>query len=88
MSDTDEIPRINGRDIYEVANQLEGYVDTGTPDRLAQFLLREGKAACDLADEIVRLQAEVERLEIELVAAQPLFSRRQLEARISQLEGR
>ncbi len=46
-----------GRDIYEVANQLEGYVDEGTPEHLARFLLREGKAAADLADEIVRLKA-------------------------------
>ncbi|MFC3208085.1 hypothetical protein [Aquamicrobium soli] len=61
----DKIPRINGRDIYECANQLEGYVDPGTPERLAQFLLREGKAAADLADEIVRLQGQVETLTAE-----------------------
>jgi len=53
------------RDIYEVANQLEGYVDPGTPERLAQFLLREGKAAADLADEIVRLRAELEAVKAE-----------------------
>ena len=47
------------RDIYEVANQLEGYVDTSTPERLKVFLLREGKAAAALADEISRLRAEL-----------------------------
>jgi hypothetical protein len=52
-------PRVNGRDIYEVANQLAGYVDEGTPEKLASFLLREGKAAADLADEIVRLTAAI-----------------------------
>lgn len=42
------------RDIYSVANQLEGYVDTSTPDHLAQFLLREGREAAELANTIVR----------------------------------
>ena len=45
------------RDIYEVANQLEGYVGPGTPELLANFLMREGQFASDLADEIVRLRA-------------------------------
>lgn len=44
-------------DIYEVANQLEGYVGPDTPEPLAQFLLREGREAAKLADEIVRLRA-------------------------------
>ena len=61
MTAADIIARVNGRDIYEVANQLEGYVDEGTPERLAQFLLREGKAASDLADEIVRLRVAAHR---------------------------
>lgn len=56
---SDDLMRLNGRDIYECANQLEGYVDESTPERLAVFLLREGKAACELADEIVRLRALV-----------------------------
>lgn len=42
--------RVNGRCIYECANQLEGYVDERTPERLAAFLMREGQAASDLAD--------------------------------------
>ncbi len=62
------IPRVNGRDIYEVANQLDGYVDEGTPERLAQFLIREGKAASDLADEIVRLHAALSGAEAKPVA--------------------
>lgn len=45
------------RDIFEVANQLEGYVGPDTPEPLANFLLCEGKAAAALADEIVRLRA-------------------------------
>jgi hypothetical protein len=49
--------RVNGRDIYEVANQLGGYVGPDTERRLADFLIREAKAASDLADEIVRLTA-------------------------------
>ena len=47
---------VDGRDIYEVANQLEGYVDMNTPDDLTRFLLKEGKAAAALADEIVKLR--------------------------------
>lgn len=49
--------RVNGRDIYEVANQLGGYVGPDTEKRLADFLIREATAASDLADEIVRLTA-------------------------------
>lgn len=45
------------RDIFEVANQLMGYVDPGTEEDLARFLIREGKAAAVLADEIVKLRA-------------------------------
>lgn len=45
------------RDIYEVANQLGGYVDRTTEPRLAAFLLREADAAAKLADEIVQLRA-------------------------------
>jgi hypothetical protein len=60
-----DLPYLNGREIYECANQLEGYVDKGTPERLAAFLMREGKAANDLADEIVRLRAALdEALEV------------------------
>lgn len=46
------------RDIYEVANQLGGYVDPSTPKRLATFLIREAEEATKLADEVVRLRAE------------------------------
>lgn len=45
------------RDIYEVANQLGGYVDPGTPPHLARFLIREAEEASKLASEIVRLRA-------------------------------
>lgn len=47
------------RDIYEVANQLGGYVGPDTPERLKRFLLKEEKAAVALADEIVRLRSEL-----------------------------
>ena len=45
------------RDIYEVANQLQGYVGPDTEDRLAAFLMREGGEAAKLADRIVMLEA-------------------------------
>lgn len=47
-----------GRDIWEVSNQLAGYVDERTPQDLCDFLIRESKAAADLAAEITRLRAE------------------------------
>lgn len=50
---------LNGRDIYECANQLGGYVGPDTTHGLAVFLGRESEAACDLADEIVRLRSEL-----------------------------
>jgi hypothetical protein len=63
MSNTGENAELNGRDIYECANQLGGYVGPDTEDRLAQFLMRESQAAADLADEIVRLRAAETLLE-------------------------
>lgn len=45
------------RDIYEVANQLGGYVDPGTEKNLGRFLIREAEEATKLANEIVRLRA-------------------------------
>jgi hypothetical protein len=50
------------RDIYEVANQLEGYVGPDTDPDLAAFLLKEGKAAAALADKITAQAAAIERL--------------------------
>lgn len=47
-------------DIWEVANQLEGFVTSRTPKDLADFLLREGRAAGKLAEEIVRLRESLE----------------------------
>ncbi|MNU27265.1 hypothetical protein D3C71_156510 [compost metagenome] len=47
------------RDIFEVANQLGGYVDPGTEKRLARFLIREAEEASKLAYEIVRLRTEL-----------------------------
>lgn len=44
------------RDIWEVANQLVGYVGPDTEARLANFLLREGKEAAKLAERIVALE--------------------------------
>ena len=50
------------RDIYEVSNQLGGYVGPGTEERLAKFLIRESKEAAKLADEIERLQRDMKGL--------------------------
>lgn len=55
-------PTVKGRDIWEVANQLQGYASEATPDFLAKWLLREADAAADLAYEIKRLLSENERL--------------------------
>jgi hypothetical protein len=49
----------SARDLYEVANQLGGYVGPDTPKRLADFLIRESTEAAHLADEIVRLRREI-----------------------------
>jgi hypothetical protein len=72
------------RDIFEVANQLGGYVDPGTEKNLARFLIREAEEASKLAYELVRLRAELappqldasdfqllERLKRENVAGEP-----------------
>lgn len=56
------------RDIFEVANQLEGYIDSSTPDRLTEFLLREGKEAAKLAEEIIRLRSTLHGQQSEAVA--------------------
>lgn len=50
------------RDIYEVANQLGGYVDMSTPDELAAFLLRESKEAAILAERLEIAEAHVEQM--------------------------
>jgi hypothetical protein len=47
------------RDPYEVANQLGGFVGPDTDKKLSAFLIREGKEAALLADEIGRLRNEV-----------------------------
>jgi len=44
------------RDIYEVANQLGGYVGPTTPEFLKKFLLRESEEASKLADRIIHLE--------------------------------
>ncbi|QDZ07436.1 hypothetical protein FPZ24_08055 [Sphingomonas panacisoli] len=44
------------RDLYECANQLEGYIDSATPDDLAAFLRREALVAAGLANTIVRMR--------------------------------
>lgn len=50
------------RDIYEVANQLGGYVDMSTPNDLAAFLLRESKEAAILAERLEIAEAHVEQM--------------------------
>lgn len=54
------------RDIFEVANQLGGYVDPGTEKRLARFLIREAEEASKLAYEIVRLRSELSPPQLDL----------------------
>lgn len=50
---------VKGRCIWECANQLGGYVDERTDEKLLKFLIRESDAANDLAEEIVRLHSEL-----------------------------
>lgn len=52
----------SGRDIFEVANQLGGYVDPGTEKSLAKFLMKESEAANELAEEIVRLRIRLNNI--------------------------
>lgn len=61
--------QVNGRDVYEVANQLGSYVGPDTDERLAQFLIRESEAAAYLADEIVRLRSVLAHPELEALEA-------------------
>lgn len=56
---------VEGRDIYECANQLMGYVGPDTEGRLAQFLMREGKAAAALADTLVQAQSALAAMRVE-----------------------
>lgn len=54
------------RDIYEVANQLGGYVGPDTDERLAQFLIRESDEAALLANELVRLRVLLENVGVNI----------------------
>lgn len=47
-----------GRDIFELANQLAGYVGPDTDPELAAFLLRESKEAAKLAYEVEWLRKQ------------------------------
>jgi len=51
------------RDVYEVANQLGGYVDERTPAELSEFLLRESAEATKLAERLETAEARVADLE-------------------------
>jgi hypothetical protein len=62
-------------DLYECANQLEGYVGPNTPAELAAFLLREGKAAATLADEVVRLRAALSAARLPASPGEPDWKR-------------
>lgn len=62
------------RDIFEVANQLEGYVDESTPEPLARFLLREGREAAKLAATLKAKTDEIERLRQQLDEARSLHN--------------
>ncbi len=57
------------RDIYEVANQLGGYVDVSTPKDLADFLLRESDEAAVLAERLEAAEAHVEQMKKALQVA-------------------
>lgn len=57
------------RDIYEVANQLGGYVDPSTPKDLADFLLRESHEATVLAERLEAAEAHVEQMKKALQVA-------------------
>lgn len=74
---------VDARDIYEVSNQLAGHVGPDTDEKLAAWLLREGKEAAKLADEIVRLRAglSANRAEIERLTKAERQSRAELLAR-------
>lgn len=69
-----------GRDIFECANQLGGYVGPNTDDELARFLLRESNAAADLAYEIVRLRGALQAMQARAEKAEEAL-------RVSELEG-
>jgi len=62
------------RDIYEVTNQLGGYVDPSTPEHLANFLLREAFEAEKLAHEIIRLKNLLEAIDIKAEAGLCYFT--------------
>lgn len=49
--------RLNGVDVYEVANQLGGFIGPNTETFLKEFLSRNEKLANDLAEEVIRLRA-------------------------------
>lgn len=50
------------RDVYELANQLGGYVDASTPGDLAAFLTREAREAAILAERLEIAEAHVQRM--------------------------
>lgn len=57
---------VEGRGIYDCANQLMGYVGPDTEPNLAQFLIREGKSATALADALVQAQSLIAELRGEM----------------------
>lgn len=57
-----------GRSIWEVANQLGGYIGPSTPDDLVAFLSRESDAAAALAERIVSLESRALAAEAALAA--------------------
>lgn len=81
----------SGRDLYEVANQLGGYVGPNTPKHLADFLIRESFEAAHLADEIVRLRSEakatyevaIKPLEWQYGCAQSAYGRYVVESKVT-----
>lgn len=57
-----------GRSVWEVANQLGGYIGPNTPDDLVAFLSRESDAAAALAERIVSLESRALAAEAALAA--------------------
>jgi hypothetical protein len=52
-----EKERRGRREVWEVANQLGGYIGPDTPDDLVAFLSRESDAAADLAQRVLDTEA-------------------------------
>ena len=64
-----EKERRGRREVWEVSNQLGGYIGPNTPDDLVAFLSRESDAAADLAQRVIDAEARALAAEAALAAA-------------------